>query len=127
MAIIPNATSASFTPTNNGDYAVIVTLNGCSDTSDCRSMVVNNIADNYLSTETYLYPNPSDDIIHLSFQHAIPNLQIQITSVSGQVLYEKNSRDANHILLPTQKLAKGIYFVQLYDGTRRAALKFTKE
>lgn len=127
IAIIPNATSASFTPTNNGDYAVIVTLNGCSDTSDCRSMYVNTIEDNYLSTETHLYPNPTDDILHLSFQHAIPTLQVQITSISGQVLYEKNIRDANHILLPIQKLAKGIYFVQLYDGVRKTALKFTKE
>ena len=31
-------TSQEFTPTTNGEYAVIVTNNGCSDTSNCLTL-----------------------------------------------------------------------------------------
>lgn len=35
LAVIPGETSQSFTPSVTGNYAVVVTLNGCSDTSAC--------------------------------------------------------------------------------------------
>ena len=39
--IIPGATDSTFTPTQNGHFAVIVTKNGCTDTSACYP--INNI------------------------------------------------------------------------------------
>ena len=36
FAIVTGETNQSFTPISTGNYAVIVTVNGCSDTSDCR-------------------------------------------------------------------------------------------
>ena len=36
FAIVTGEINQSFTPISTGNYAVIVTVNGCSDTSDCR-------------------------------------------------------------------------------------------
>ncbi|HNW70239.1 MAG TPA: kelch repeat-containing protein [Bacteroidales bacterium] len=37
-AVLPNDTNQSYTPTVSGNYAVIVTQNSCSDTSDCMAV-----------------------------------------------------------------------------------------
>ncbi len=38
--LIPGAVEQSYFPTSSGSYAVIVTLNGCVDTSDCVELIV---------------------------------------------------------------------------------------
>jgi len=42
MSVINGETSSSFTATASGDYAVIVTEGGCSSTSNCTTVEVNN-------------------------------------------------------------------------------------
>ena len=39
-SVIDGATDRFFTPTTTGNYAVIITENGCSDTSDCKNVSI---------------------------------------------------------------------------------------
>ena len=41
--IIPNETNSFYAPIASGSYAVIVSKNGCSDTSSCRNVTITNI------------------------------------------------------------------------------------
>ncbi|WP_109301776.1 T9SS type A sorting domain-containing protein [Aquimarina sp. AU474] len=59
-ASINGATDSTFTPTENGLYAVDVTLNDCTNRSLCTT--VDNINNDNLST-VKLYPNPTDGMI----------------------------------------------------------------
>src|SRR5690606_33995484 len=45
MSPIIGATNQSFTPTNNGNFAVVVTKNNCSDTSVCYQITSLGISD----------------------------------------------------------------------------------
>jgi hypothetical protein len=58
--LISGATSQSFTPTTSGSYAVIVTWNGCSDTSACQNVIITGIGTQVLSKLSFtIYPNPN--------------------------------------------------------------------
>ena len=66
-SIIPGETDQSFTAVANGDYAVIVTSGGCSDTSSCitiNSVGIFTIQDDLTSIN--VYPNPTHGIIKLN-------------------------------------------------------------
>lgn len=64
---IPGATNAVFTPGVSGNYAVLVTQNGCSDTSACFPVVVLGAADLASQTRRFqVWPNPAKDFIEIS-------------------------------------------------------------
>lgn len=57
---IIGATSSTFTPSDSGSYAVVVTNNGCSDTSSCRTVVPPCFsAGNVTANECFSYVSPS--------------------------------------------------------------------
>jgi uncharacterized delta-60 repeat protein len=57
---IAGATGKSFTPTTNGHYAVIVTLSGCSDTSNCHFVDLCGVTyGNINQTECFSFTSPS--------------------------------------------------------------------
>jgi hypothetical protein len=124
--VIAGATAKNYTAFANGQYAVVVTLNGCKDTSDCKSVIGIGIEENYLSRLTKIYPNPTDNLLSIEFDKAVENLSLKITSLTGQVLYENKYASSKKILLPTGSLAKGIYILNLNDGQLSSNLKFTK-
>jgi hypothetical protein len=55
---IAGANGPTFTPTSNGSYGVIVTVGGCSDTSNCQNVTTVGIEE-ITYEDVVLYPNPS--------------------------------------------------------------------
>ena len=60
---INGETNQSFIATNNGNYAVAVTQNGCTDTSSCELVI--NVGINEISSNINVHPNPTNDLITL--------------------------------------------------------------
>jgi hypothetical protein len=76
-ALIPGDTSQLFTATSNGEYAVIVNVGNCSDTSNC--IVINNVGLAHLSLNKALtiYPNPSiNGLFHIEFKGEIERMEV---------------------------------------------------
>jgi hypothetical protein len=53
-------TSQSYTVTANGDYAVVITENGCSDTSACVPVIIEGMADLNAAGSLSVFPNPNN-------------------------------------------------------------------
>ena len=68
-SVIPGNTGQSFTPSHSGHYAVALYRNGCSDTSDCISVIIDGIGDNSINSkfEARIYPNPSTGVFRIDF------------------------------------------------------------
>jgi hypothetical protein len=68
-AAITGETGQSFTATQSGNYAVVVTENNCSDTSGCFNVIVVGLK---ISTgsEITLYPNPTEDRLLIEMTEA---------------------------------------------------------
>lgn len=111
-SIIPLATSQIYTATENGDYAVIVEQNGCSDTSDC--VTVNNVGlnENELLHSFTVYPNPGNGNFVIDFGQLIHEVSIDILDNAGRVIETYIAIDKDNIGLSINGTS-GIYFLKI--------------
>ncbi len=119
---ISGETNQSFAATANGNYAVIVTKNGCSDTSACVAVTTVGIRDNGNSSLIVsLYPNPNtgEFTIHLK-----ETSTVVITDALGRVVMNVilNS-GAQKINLSKEE--QGVYFVKVSSKNGSTTKKLT--
>ncbi len=79
---ILGATNQNFTPTTNGGYAVIVTENGCIDTSACETVIV--VSTEELNLDCEIFPNPTIGKVCVSSMGE-DAMAIKVSNVFGQV------------------------------------------
>ena len=82
-AVINGETDASYTPTANGNYAVELTENGCTDTSACVAITTVGIIENTFNEDFTLYPNPTDGIFSIRFNSPEEHITLKIMDASG--------------------------------------------
>lgn len=119
FATIAGETNQTFSATENGEYAVIVTQNGCVDTSACVTLSDIGFTDNSL-TEVSIFPNPTAGkvVIHIS-----DDAQLIVYSSSGESVYSSElSIGSNN--LDFGKLAEGIYTMHIMNETDQSIHQF---
>jgi hypothetical protein len=105
---IDGATSQSFTPTISGNYAVIVSQNGCEETSDCVDVTIISV-DEITTNEIVIFPNPSSGIFQIQTLERIMNIRVyDALGREIDVEYLAGSNEVN-----CGKVASGSYFVEL--------------
>jgi len=115
---IANETNSSFTATENGSYALIVTQLLCTDTSACFSVTGIGI-DTYELNGTFLVsPNPASSIITLRYSLlADADLTINAYDVSGRLIQNiVNNKaivagDLNTETISVSEYPSGFYFI----------------
>ena len=83
------ATSQTFNPTTNGSYAVVISNNGCIDTSACYSLNSVNVEQHDENNAMKLYPNPvsiDKGSINIDFKKMPTETAIRIFNLQGQLL-----------------------------------------
>ena len=112
---ITNENNQDFTPSSNGNYAVIVTDNGCSDTSACI-MVADVNVDELLASTIEMIPNPSNGSFKINGLNKFETETIAITSNIGQqVEYNQTTKNGEQYF--TIDAPTGVYFVQIQLAT----------
>jgi hypothetical protein len=123
-APVSGATSQSFTATANGNYAVIVTQNGCADTSACQtisSVGIHEAAQNGFS----LYPNPTNGALTLTTGDAIA-LEVSIIDVYGKTVAAVKP-SAQLVNLDLSGYANGIYFIRISMASGAQMIRVVKQ
>lgn len=123
---IPNETNQSFVATADGDYAVIVTVGPCSDTSDCVNILLS--GSQQLSNNNLLfniYPNPTSGNFIINTANGIDALFI--TNTLGETLIEIKPK-GSVTELTLEDFSDGIYFVKIIfkSQTKMARIIKTK-
>lgn len=110
--IILDETGSSYSPTQNGNYFVIVTDgNGCS--SDSSNLILITGVDESSAVSFSIYPNPNngDFIVELKNFNNEETL-VELVSVLGQSVYsEKTTNKKIHI--NSMNFSTGIYFLKV--------------
>jgi hypothetical protein len=123
--VIAGATNATFTATENGSYAVVVTLNGCESTSDCFSVSTLSMNEISNGSTILLYPNPSSDYFMIETREIYNNLEIR--DYTGKIILVE-ILNANKTQIDISKFAKGIYFVEVFNNEKIIeVIKITKD
>ncbi len=108
---IAGETGETFTPTANGDYAVIITQGPCVDTSACVFVDVLGLEGNELGGIS-VYPNPAKDMITIQYDLATSNAVLEIFEISGRSISKNNlTSNKDKISLNTSKFRAGVYIV----------------
>ena len=112
FSTIPNETNQSFIATSNGNYAVIVSYNGCIDTSACES--VNNvlILQNSFETLPNLYPNPTSGNLTLDLGKNQDHITIKISMINGQLISIDEYKFTDKINFEINQ-ARGVYIIEI--------------
>ncbi|MBN8704138.1 MAG: T9SS type A sorting domain-containing protein, partial [Bacteroidetes bacterium] len=116
---IANATSQSYTATANGSYAVEITNLGCADTSACYPITGVSVIESTFDKVVSVYPNPSNGTFIIDLGENQDNVTVIITDAMGRVVLSNNFGHISKIPLVLNESA-GIYFVQIYSGSKRA-------
>lgn len=114
---INGANSSTFMATSNGNYAVQVTENGCTDTSQCFAITQVNLDELLMNNEVVVYPNPTSANTTLLFKGNSP-ADIEIIDQTGRTVHETEKVKSGDIL-KISHLSPGTYYlkVHLEDGT----------
>ena len=106
---IIGATAQDFTPTYNGDFAVVISQNGCIDTSACYN--IGTIGIDELDTENVIvYPNPTHDG-YFTVKHSGDVKAIQVIDMQGRVI--ALPMDDKNGLVDGSRLEAGKYMVRV--------------
>ena len=122
---VVGATNQSFTTTEAvGTYAVIVTANGCSDTSTCISVDQSglNEGDFYIG----LLPNPANESVLIQWNSDAFDM-IELLDESGKIVRRVFVSDAAQAVeFSLTHIAAGVYHVRLSGAERVAIQKLIK-
>ena len=124
-SVISGETNIDFTATTNGDYAVIVTNNGCSDTSACVNMSTVGVNENVIANQVSFYPNPTKGNVVFQLGN-LKDVSISVFSLTGKLVYQ-----ATNINTSTHQLAlnnaSGFYIVNVTANGESQQFKLIKE
>jgi len=120
---IAGAVSQNFTATQNGDYAVIISIGDCSATSDCVTIDTLGVEDSR-KEEFSIYPNPTASILYLQTPKNTEVDSIVIFDVTGKKVIEKRNAISE---INVEQLESGVYILHAYAGNKLFQDKFIKK
>jgi hypothetical protein len=121
--LISDADDQTIIPATNGNYFVIVTLDGCrSDSSNILNFIVTDIVDVVSDETVKAYPVPAtSDITILS---AKPIESFSLTSIDGSILLSVNNINSTRYCCSINNFKPGVYNLNIkLKGSNYSVLK----
>jgi Zn-dependent metalloprotease len=124
----------SHTYASPGIYTVTLIATNCvsSDTTTIlMNILPNGIAENLIPASFSVYPNPAQNLLHVSFTlQDNENVKLQLTDITGKLVREINplaTKGENNLSLNLEGIDNGIYFLNIYSngalsGTKKVAV-----
>ncbi len=104
---IAGETNQSYTATQDGDYAVVATINGCSDTSACVN--ISGVGMSSGENQTLrVYPNPANNEVTVSLPGSF---QYELRSMTGALLATGNGSGLQ--VIPLSAFTSGTYTLSI--------------
>lgn len=125
-AVITNENGQSFTPLQNGNYAVKVSSNGCSEVSNCYAITTVGVVENNFNHDIILYPNPTDGKIAIDLGKDTDEVTLTVQSPSGQIV-KQNQYKNQQLLELYLDVPDGIYLISIVSKNKKAIMKVVKQ
>ncbi len=99
-----------FAPEETGLYAVIISHNGCVDTSGCHQVVISGLQ-KLLNKEVSIYPNPFSDQVFIDVKIS-GEVEVSVYNITGRKLFSTLINSSSS-MLDLSYLESGIYFIKI--------------
>jgi hypothetical protein len=126
FAPISGATGQTYTTAVNGSFALEVSENGCSDTSDCIVIDYVNVDNAQERGLIAVYPNPTDGKLFVDFGKLDSQVQLKITDVNGRTVYTK-AHQGNQVAELNLILPSGVYMLHLTSQELHKTVRFVNK
>jgi hypothetical protein len=77
-------------------------------------------------TTITLFPNPAKENVFIKLDYFSPSQEITITDIQGKIIYTQKLESLS-TTINTSSFSKGIYFLNVIDGTQKTTKKFMIE
>lgn len=118
LSPISGANQMSYSPLVSGNYAVSITINGCTSTSNCTyvQVLTGSIDENEDSFIINLYPNPNSGTF--TFETKLTGKYLVINNL-GQIIAEFNVEYPSQKEVNLDKPSKGVYYIKHNENQTR--------
>jgi hypothetical protein len=116
MNPIAGATNQSFTPTQNGYYAVILTKNSCVDTSNCHHISDVGLSNLETRQPISVYPNPTNGHVYIQFDKVENFIELSLYSIDGRLIKQEEYFNIKS-LATTVVSEPGVYTIVLKNNS----------
>lgn len=124
--IITGETNQTFTATSNGNYAVIISENGCTDTSSCINVNTIGIESPELDQKIVAYPNPVIDFVNIRWYNNSNEIIYKVVALDGKTVVKEKTINSNNFTVDLSKEASGVYFIKIKSSNRSEVVKVIK-
>ena len=122
--LLTDETNQSFVPTENGTYAVEVTVGSCMEKSDCISFNTLN-TEEFASDDFHISPNPVTNILRIQ-TNLKESFSVQLFNISGKLTLDKPLNNIE-TALDVSSLSVGTYFLKIKMNNTSKTFKIIKE
>src|SRR5690554_2055621 len=121
-------TGSSIVITSDGNYEVVVTnADGCSSSTSGNFQVdTSSLAKNELEESFHVYPNPTENIVTISWSGANRVKGVQLYDAQGRIIQNQIVYDEEGIELDLTRYQTGVYIVRLETENGVYSKKVTK-
>jgi hypothetical protein len=126
QTLITGEISQSFTAIANGNYAAIVTENGCTDTSACINISSVGFTDEASNNNLILSPNPTSGYVTLTQIGIFNNTIVRLMTIDGKVSTIAGNFTGNKWSFDMSDHAAGIYFIEVTQKDKVTRMKVVK-
>lgn len=124
--VVSGATSQNFTPTSNGNYAVIITDGSCSDTSACTNVTGVGIEDYEKTINVFVYPNPTQGNLTISTSENYEKAEIQLLDLQGRLVYNTTVSFVNGAAqIDLSMIEKSTYILKINNSDGQMVQRIT--
>lgn len=109
---ISGAINQSFVPSVNGEFAVIVTQNACSDTSECYSFTTAGFDHNKFGTFS-VFPNPTQNAFQIALPNWVNHAEMGIYDLTGKKVFTNFISGKEIVVSLGEEFPKGVYFIEI--------------
>ena len=125
-APVANATEQSFEPTEDGNYAVVISSGDCSVTSACTAVVITGTAEVQGREAFRVYPNPFTDRFTVRTDARSGTVRVQLYNADGRLVLEQAQGGAERIAVRTAQFPSGTYVLRVITDKGTQSLRLVK-
>jgi hypothetical protein len=112
-----------FTPSVSGNYALTVTENDCTDTSECVYVEVVGVEEQ-ASSLFEIFPNPFSDQFYFTNKGSFVTQEIRIVDISGNLVHAEYLKNDSGSIQPN--LANGVYYLTFITANSSSTIRIIK-
>ncbi|MCI4667866.1 MAG: T9SS type A sorting domain-containing protein, partial [Bacteroidia bacterium] len=118
---IQGARARSYTlPHSEGHVAVIISKNGCQDTSECFQ-VINLSSDNWKADEIRVFPNPANASVSVDLGTVYSFADLDLYDLMGKHVVKKSYANKRELKMDLA-IARGIYLLKISTSNGKAVM-----